>query len=232
VVFALWDKEEDDLAGSLYYVEHPLVPLEQTVAYVNLDLIGADLLPSVREFSFAVGAETGGELLREMTRAAIAPSWLQTQLVSYAFGQNRSDYKNFADKRVPTVFFGDSTGPCYHTPGDETRIVDWPKLRAQSQIAFRLAVLLAETDTLPTFVPLTATLATYEDAVVVHSVLTEGLTDIDRFPPADQTVLTNHQQRLSALVAAGAEAFDSNGVRDTLLAALDSINALTRLPCE
>lgn len=231
IVIALWDAEEDDLAGSLYYVEHPLVPLAQTVAYVNLDLIGANLLPSVSDISFAVGAETGGEVLRGMTAAAIAPSWLRTQLVSYAFGQDRSDYKNFAAKQIPTVFFGDSTGACYHTTGDELRQVDWRKLRAQSQIAFRLTVALSESDTKPPFVPLTAVLATYDDAVAVHRVLTQGLADLDMFPPADQTMLTTAQQQLSAIVADGPAAFDSADITVVLISAINSINALTRLPC-
>src|SRR5262245_39146794 len=38
VVFALWDAEEDGLVGSAWYVNHPLVPLAQTRAYVNLDI--------------------------------------------------------------------------------------------------------------------------------------------------------------------------------------------------
>lgn len=231
IVIALWDAEEDGLAGSLYYVEHPLIPLAQTVAYVNLDLIGANLLPSVSDISFAVGAETGGDLLRSVTAAAIAPSWLHTQLVSYVFGQGRSDYKNFADKQIPTVFFGDSTGACYHTTGDELRQVDWKKLRAQSQIGFRLTVALSESDTKPTFVPLTSVLATYDDAVAVHRVLTQGLADIAIFPPADQAMLTAAQQQLSAIVAAGADAFDAAGITVTLTAAINSINALTALPC-
>lgn len=231
IVIALWDAEEDGLAGSQYYVEHPLVPLAQTVANVNIDLIGANLLPSVSDISFAVAPETGGELLRSLTAAAIAPSWLRTQMVSYVFGQDRSDYKNFADHQIPTVFFGDSTGACYHTTGDELRQVDWKKLRAQSQIAFRLTVALSESDTRPTFVPLTSVLATYDDAVAVHRVLTQGLTDIAVFPPADQAMLTSAQQQLSTIVAEGAAAFDAADITVTLVSAINSITALTRLPC-
>lgn len=231
IVVVLWDAEEDGLAGSLYYVEHPLVPLDKTIAYVNLDLLGANLLPSVSDISFAVGAETGGETLRNMTKAAIAPSWLRTQLVSFIFGQGRSDYKNFADKQVPTVFFGDSTGPCYHTAGDEMRQVDWRKLRAQSQIGFRLTVSLAESDTVPTFVPPLSVLATYEDAIAVHRVLTQGLADIAIFPAADQAQLRADQESLSTIVAAGVDAFGAAGITATLTAAINSINALTRLPC-
>src|SRR5262244_1463239 len=59
VILALWDAEEDGLLGSLYYVNHPLVPLAKTIAYVNMDIQGADLLPTLRSISFAVGAETG-----------------------------------------------------------------------------------------------------------------------------------------------------------------------------
>ena len=51
VVLALWDAEEDGLRGSRAYVDAPLVPLEQTVAYVNLDIQGANLLPSLREYA-------------------------------------------------------------------------------------------------------------------------------------------------------------------------------------
>ena len=54
VVLALWDAEEDGLLGSLYYVNHPIVPLTQTVAYVNFDILGQDLVPSLRANSFAV----------------------------------------------------------------------------------------------------------------------------------------------------------------------------------
>jgi hypothetical protein len=135
IVIALWDAEEDGLAGSLYYVEHPLVPLAQTVAYVNLDLIGANLLPSVSDFSFAVGAETGGDVLRGMTAAAITPSWLQTQLVSYIFGQGRSDYRSCRQAGADRLFqrFYWSVLPHHRR---RARQVDFRKLRAQIRSAF------------------------------------------------------------------------------------------------
>ena len=43
-----------------------------TVAYVNLDIQGANLRPSLRNFSVAVGAETGGPRFRELVSDAIA----------------------------------------------------------------------------------------------------------------------------------------------------------------
>ena len=40
VLFAAWDGEEQGLLGSIYYVEHPALPLEQTVSMVQLDMVG------------------------------------------------------------------------------------------------------------------------------------------------------------------------------------------------
>src|SRR5438309_596742 len=115
VILALWDAEEDGLLGSLYYVNNPVVPLANTVAYVNFDIQGANLLPSLRRTSFAVGPETGGAVLEDVLRAAVAAEGLGTRPLSYIFGQLRSDYANFVARQVPTVFFSDATGGCYHT---------------------------------------------------------------------------------------------------------------------
>ena len=111
VVLALWDREEDGLVGSNYYAQHPIVPIAKTIAYINFDIQGANLLPSLRNTSFAVGAETGGARLTDAVKSAIGNGPLQTRLVSSIFGQGRSDYVNFTNVGVPNVFFSDSTGP-------------------------------------------------------------------------------------------------------------------------
>jgi Zn-dependent M28 family amino/carboxypeptidase len=40
VLFAAWAGQETDQAGSRYYIEHPVVPLERTVSTIQLDAIG------------------------------------------------------------------------------------------------------------------------------------------------------------------------------------------------
>ena len=91
VILALWDAEEDGLVGSLYYVNNPLVPLAQTVAYVNFDIQGSNLLPSLSGTSFAVGPETGTTLTAIVQAAALGEAF-GTLPISYIFGQLRSDY--------------------------------------------------------------------------------------------------------------------------------------------
>ncbi len=234
VVLALWDAEEDGLLGSRYYVlRDPLVPLAQTAAYVNFDIQGANLLPSLRRTSFAVGAETGGSALGAFVADAVAAEGLETLPVSYIFGQLRSDYANFVDLgRVPTVFFGDSTGGCYHTTGDTFDVVDTRKLATQTRIGFRTTVALADAASRPPFRPPNPALATFADAQSIASVFDKAQIDLPLFPPADATMLQQIQADLGDVVQAGPGAFGPTQVGVVLNAALQGIGALTRLPCE
>src|SRR5262245_3535600 len=233
VVLALWDAEEDGLVGSLYYVLHPLVPLAQTTAYVNFDIQGANLLPTLRHISFSVGGETGGSALGAFVAQAVAAEKLETLPVSFIFGQLRSDYANFVLRgRVPTVFFSDSTGGCYHTTGDTFDVVDTRKLATQSRIGFRVTATLAETTAPPPFRDPNPALATYADAVTINRVFTLSLPDQSLFSPADQPVLLQAQQDVSAVVQAGPQAFGPQQVGTVLNASVLGIDALTRVPCE
>jgi hypothetical protein len=231
VVLALWDAEEDGLVGSLYYVGHPLVPLAQTTTYVNFDILGSDLLPSLARTSFAVGAETGGAALQAMVADAVAAEGLDTQPVSFVFGQLRSDYASFPPHAVPTVFFSDSTNGCYHTTGDDVDRVDWKKLARQSRIAFRVVTMLAEADAPPAFTPSGGTLATYADALSLQHVFTTAMPDLSLFGTDDRQVIVGIGAAIDAIVAAGPAAFDDGAVLTLLDAAVQGIAAIQRLGC-
>lgn len=42
VLFVAYDAEERIFLGSYYYITHPIIPLGDTVAMLNLDMIGRD----------------------------------------------------------------------------------------------------------------------------------------------------------------------------------------------
>jgi hypothetical protein len=231
IVLALWDAEEDGLLGSLYYVTHPVVPLGASVAYVNFDILGAQLVPSLADTTFAVSSETGGAALAAAVDAAAAGEPVVVRRLSHIFGQLRSDYANFVAHQVPTVFFSDSTGPCYHTTGDDVALVDFRKLRTQTRIAFRLVATLAEAPTAPAFVPPNPALATYGDAVVLRDVFETGLADLDVFPAAARPGLLALLADLRRIVADGAPAFDADDVGTLLNGAVQAIGAIDGLGC-
>lgn len=233
IILALWDAEEDSLAGSAAFAATPLVPLSSIVAYINFDILGANLLPSLRDLSFAIGSESGGATLQAMVQTALADeSTLDTTFLSRLFGQERSDHANFINA-IPSVFFSDATGACYHTTDDDIDVVDIGKLRKQARIALRLAVALAETGAPPTLVATTILGNSYDDAVSLLSVIDGAIEDLALFTPAQQTLLLSHQATLGAIVADGPGLYVP-GVDGAALitAALDALAALATLPCE
>jgi Zn-dependent M28 family amino/carboxypeptidase len=232
VILAFWDAEEDQLNGSAYYAANPLVPNAAVKGYINFDIQGANLLPSVKTVSFAVGPETGGAAFEQVVAQAVAAEGLETQLLSYIFGQLRSDYVNLVNAGIPTVFFTDANNGCYHTVNDDVKFLDLQKLRTQTHIAFRTALALTETDTPPTFAAPSPSLATFTDLQRVAAVVHRGQADLPLFSPADQALLSGVDTTLQGLVADGEAAFDAADVTTLLGSAIEVVSALRRVPCQ
>ncbi len=231
VILAFWDREEDGLLGSRYYTANPLVPLAATVAYINFDIQGANLLPSLRDFSIAVGAESGGQQMRDLVEQATATEPLAVVQFSEIFGQGRSDHAILIDAGVPSVFFTDSTGPCYHTTGDDISVVDFDKLYQQIRIAAALTDRLANDDVVPAFDGAPA-LATFADAQSLSMLIQEALPDIGRFTPGQQATISAHAATMAAIVDAGEGAFDNGDVNTMLLVALEVVSLLSTGECD
>jgi hypothetical protein len=231
VVLAFWDREEDGLRGARAWIADPLVPMVQTVAYVNYDIQGANILPTLRNTTFAIGAETGGDRLTAAVERAVRPGLLDTHGLSWIFGQGRSDYLPFIQAGVPTVFFSDSTGPCYHTAQDEADIVDYRKLQQQVRDGVRLARDLAGGGAAPAFVSGTPP-ATYDDAVALREVADRALADLDRFDADQQAALLAFNATLADIVAAGPDEFGPDDAGTVLFGASNAVEIFTTGDCD
>ena len=235
VVFVLWDAEENGLLGSKYYVEHPIIPLAQTVAYLNLDIQGSNLLPSLRSRTFAIGAESGGTALQSAVTNAYATSSLQPVRVSGVFGQYRSDYAPFLGKQVPTVFFSEATGPCYHTPKDDEFVVDFDKVNQQMNVLHAATEFLARPGTDGSYATpawTTQPLSTYNDAVELRQVVAQTTPDWGRFPQSVLDGMAPHIANLDRIVADGPAAYDDTDQGQLLNAAGSIVSALTYGDCD
>jgi len=229
VVLALWDGEELGLLGSKYFVAHPPLPLGDVAAYVNFDIQGANLAPSVRDISFAIGAETGGALLTSLTRDAIDAVGLDTRLLSVTFGQGRSDYLPIWSSAIsiPIVFLSDATNACYHTSADDVDVVDFGKLARQSEIGFRLVLSLAESEQRPAIADFAA-VDTYDDLLALSDLLTRTLADLDLVSPPYRSQLQSLEELARTRVAAGPEAFVQTEAVGIALGAIEvTTNGLT-----
>jgi Zn-dependent M28 family amino/carboxypeptidase len=230
VVLAFWDAEEVGLLGSRAYVGDPLVPLESTVAYLNWDILGANLLPSLSDVTVVVGAETGGPPLVRAVQEATGGGDLEHLVLSLLFGQGRSDHAPFAAARVPVVFFTDATNACYHTAQDDMSTIDLGKLGAQIDTGEALTRSLAATDEPPAFDG-TNPPATHDDARQMLDVVSRAVSDADRFPEAGQELVTRLQAELRTMVDAGPDAFDDEDLGRLVGASAAIIDLLTQGEC-
>jgi len=145
VLFISFTGEEMGFFGSSYYVNHPLIPLEKTVAMLNLDMVGR--LRDDKVTVNSVGTGTGfGELL-DRANASYA-----FRLTKVAGASGRSDQASFYAKRIPNLHFFTGRHPDYHRPTDVFAGLNVPGMRRVAEYVGDVAVALAEAPGRPQFV--------------------------------------------------------------------------------
>ena len=231
VLIALWDREEDGLLGSANYVLNPVLPLASLSAYLNFDILGDDLSPSLADTTIVVGAETGGQNLLEAVDRAEQTTTLRPVGLSLVFGQGRSDHANLVSVGVPSVFFTDANSGCYHTAQDDLAHANLPKLDQQIAVATALAQELVATDTPPVFDP-AAKLARFEDALGMLDVVQRAQSDFGLLAPEEAAAATQYLGDLERVVQAGPMAFDDAAIGTVLGGAAALVQALSLTACQ
>jgi hypothetical protein len=129
MVFITFSGEELGLFGSDYYCKHPLFPLDETAAMLNLDMVGR-LRPDKdtgkpRLLVQGTGTAKGFDrLLEEVNRA------YDFKLVKTAGGgSGLSDHSSFAAKKVPVLFCWTDLHEDYHRPSDTADRINVEGLR-------------------------------------------------------------------------------------------------------
>ena len=108
IVFMAFGGEEEGLLGSNYYVNHPLLPLANTVAMINMDMIGR-----MKDSKLVIG---GVGTAKEWRDIMAAEKSFQLTLNEDGFGP--SDHSSFYAKQIPVLFFWTGTHTDYHKPSD------------------------------------------------------------------------------------------------------------------
>jgi len=122
LLFVAFAGEEEGLLGSSYYVKHPVVPLEQTVAMINLDMIGRPKPDSTLIVYGAGSSPAWKELLEKYN----LNHHFKLKLNQSGYGP--SDHSSFYGKNIPVLFFFTGLHDDYHKPSD-----DYDKINAQGE---------------------------------------------------------------------------------------------------
>jgi hypothetical protein len=152
--------EEKGLLGSLYYTNHPVIPLEKTITDLNIDMIGRVGFeyigkPDSSNYVYLIGS---GMLSTDLHNISEKANKTYTNLVlDYKYDDlndpnsfyTRSDHYNFAKHGVPIIFYFNGTHADYHQPGDEVSKIGFPMLAKRAQLVFYTAWALANADKRP-----------------------------------------------------------------------------------
>lgn len=143
--------EEHGLHGSRFYSENPLFPLANTVADVNIDMIGRRDAAHAdsNNYVYVIGSDYLSTDLYNICEAANSK---YTKLnLDYKYNDRndknrfyyRSDHYNFAKNGIPSVFLFNGTHADYHKESDEVDKIEFDALEKRTQLAFSIAWELA-----------------------------------------------------------------------------------------
>jgi hypothetical protein len=171
ILFAAWNSEELGLLGSWAYAEQPLNPLADTVAVLNMDMIGRN--EEVPEGAPEVGFRFRG--LEVQTAASnrnalnIVGSTHTSDLAAEVETANRdiglqikrrydnhvnntlrrSDHWPFLQNDVPAVWIFTGFHPDYHTANDRAEWINYEKLEKIARLVYQTSWNLATQDGRP-----------------------------------------------------------------------------------
>ncbi len=145
--------EEKGLLGSQYYAEHPIFPLEKTVANINIDMIGrVDKKHPDPHYTYVIGSDRLSTELHDINEEA---NRMYTQLeLDYTYNADddpnrfyyRSDHYNFAKNGIPAIFYFSGVHDDYHRPSDTPDKILYDKAVSITRLAFHTTWELANRD--------------------------------------------------------------------------------------
>ena len=147
VIFVAFTGEEEGLLGSSWYADHPVAPLEKTIAMINLDTVGR-LSPERR--LYVLSASSAREF-PEMLKGINLDFEFDLAIPEKSpFG---SDQVSFLARNVPAIHFFTGPNADYHRPSDTPDKINGDGLEMIAGFATETIRFLADRERPLTFVP-------------------------------------------------------------------------------
>lgn len=149
LIFMAFTGEEKGLLGSKHYVRNPRWPIEQTVAMVNMDMVGR--LADNRLTVYGTGTAAGFEDMIDR-----ANETAQFNLSKQAAGFGPSDHSSFYEVEIPVFHFFTGLHDDYHRPGDDPEKVNYEGMSRVADMVSGIVRELATAETRPAYMKTTA----------------------------------------------------------------------------
>jgi len=157
----LWvSSEEIGLFGSQYFADNPLVPIDNTAAVINLDMVArtrsVEDAQSDRSGLTVVGGDSvkviGG--MQSKVLMGISSETLEEMglIGNYTYNDPahperyfyRSDHISFARKDIPVLFYSTGTHRDYHMVTDEEKLIDYDKFLKMTRFCYKVGFNVAQ----------------------------------------------------------------------------------------
>jgi len=157
ILFLHVTAEEIGLYGSKYYSENPVYELENTIANLNIDMIGRIDPKREKEsdYIYLIGSDMLSQDLHDISEAA-NKKYMNLDLDYTYNGKDdpnrfyyRSDHYNFAKNNVPVIFYFNGTHADYHKATDTPDKIEYELYQKRTQLIFTTAWELANGDKRP-----------------------------------------------------------------------------------
>ena len=143
LVFVAFSAEEEGLLGSKHYVSSPPIPLEKTVAMINMDMIGR-----MKDDQVIVGGSGTSPQWKELL-PRFKPANLDLKFQDDGYGP--SDHASFYAKDIPVLFFFTGVHQDYHRPSDDTEKINLQGASKVLELVLETAQALSQQDARPAF---------------------------------------------------------------------------------
>ncbi|WJJ95897.1 M28 family metallopeptidase [Algibacter luteus] len=149
IVFLHVTGEEIGLYGSRYYAnEDPIFPLANTVANLNIDMIGRvdpKHEDSGKNYLYLIGSDKLSKELHNVSEE-VNKKYFNLEF-DYTYNDDndpnrfyyRSDHYNFAKNNIPVIFYFNGTHADYHRPSDTPDKINYDFLETRSKLIFHTA---------------------------------------------------------------------------------------------
>ena len=170
ILFAAWNSEEQGLLGAWAYTLEPLHPLSQTIAVLNMDMIGRNeeipaaggprfrgLPPQTAASNNNAVNILGYSRSPDLRRAAERANGRTGLELKFRYDDSpsnllrRSDQWPFLHSRVPAIFVHTGLHPDYHTERDRPDRINYEKMARIVRLVHQLSWNLAQRSGRPAY---------------------------------------------------------------------------------
>ncbi len=144
ILFMSFTGEEKGQIGSKYYTQNPVFSLENTIANLNIDMIGRVDSAHIDnpEYVYVIGSNMLSTELHKINETAnniytkIELDYTYNDLDDPTRYYYRSDHYNFAKNNIPVIFYFNGTHPDYHKPTDTIDKINFPIMEKRTRLIF------------------------------------------------------------------------------------------------